>query len=85
MFFWNASPPSGLKPKPFTDHRMAALKKCSYLAPFSLQQNWEKNGCSFSIQLITQKKKPLRINYIVKINCIMHKQPMNLKENHIVL
>lgn len=47
MFFWNASPPSGLKPKPFTDHRVSALNKYSYLAPLSLQQNWEKKWLLF--------------------------------------
>jgi len=84
-FFWNASPPLGLKPKTFTDLRMAALNNCSYLAPLSLQRNWETNGSSFSILLITQKKNKLRTNYIVVINYIMHKHPMNLKENHTVL
>lgn len=40
---------------------------------------------SLSQHSLLVRKKKLRINYIVKINYVMHKQPMNLKGNHTVL
>lgn len=58
MIFLNASPPSGMKPEPFTYHIVAAWNKCSHSAPLSLQQNLEgKDDSSFSIELVSQKKK----------------------------
>lgn len=86
MVYWKSSLPSGLKPKPF--HGLQSSSSGQMLLPrttFYTAKLGKKSPLS-QLSLLKEKTNKQTKNQLhFRMNYIMHKQSMNVKENHIVL